>query len=347
MFRAFSTVAAVVLVLSATSLARASATSRLVYARTPGAAHCPDEQRFRVAVTERLGYDPFRPLAEQTVSVDIFEEKGALRARLTLIDRDGIARGKRELKGAASDCEELLKSLALATSITLDPMAAQMGGVPPSQPEPATRAAESPPATTALLASPPSAHAPAVTTEGASAPDRVSAPDSVTDGYTRTTWSFFGGPLVAVGETPGTAVGGRLGAELRYGHFALAVEARGTLPTSVDSEWGGTAHAGAWGGAIAPCFTAGLFDACGVAYLGRMTTSASDVEVPLETALFTANAGLRGQVAIPIARSVDLRFHLEGMKTLIISQLYLHGSEVWATPPFWGSAGLSAVVPFL
>jgi hypothetical protein len=153
--------------------------------------------------------------------------------------------------------------------------------------------------------------------------------------------------VVAVGETPGTAVGGRLGAEVRYGHFALAVEARGTLPTSVDSEWGGTAHVGVLGGAIAPCFTQGMFDACGVAYFGSMMMSASDVAVPVETARFTANVGLRGQLAIPIARAVDLRFHLEGMKTLIISQLYLHENEVWSTPAFWASAGLSAVVSFL
>src|SRR3954467_461900 len=105
MLRAISTLVAFILVFAASSIARASATSRLVYARTPGAAHCPDETRFRTAVTERLGYDPFRPWAEQTVTVEIFEEKGGLRARLTLIDREGIARGKRELKGAASDCE--------------------------------------------------------------------------------------------------------------------------------------------------------------------------------------------------------------------------------------------------
>jgi len=348
MLRAFSAVVAFILVFAATSIARASATSRLVYARTPGAAHCPDETRFRTAVTERLGYDPFRPWAEQTVTVDIFEEKGALRARLTLIDRDGIARGKRELKGAASDCEELLKSLALATSITLDPMAAQMGGVSPAQPELAKRAAESPPdVTTAPVVAPPPTPPPAATTDGASAPDRVAASEGVVGGHTRTTWSVFGGPLVAVGETPGTAVGGRLGADVRYGHFALAVEARGTLPTSVDSALGGTAHAGVLGGAIVPCFTQGMFDACGVAYFGRMMTSASDVAVPVETALFTANVGLRGQLALPIARSIDLRIHLEGMKTLIISTLYLHESEVWTTPAFWASAGLSAAVPFL
>ena len=64
-----------VFALAIASKAGASAASRLLYTRTPGAAHCPDERRFRAAVTERPGYDPFFPWAEQTITVDIFEER--------------------------------------------------------------------------------------------------------------------------------------------------------------------------------------------------------------------------------------------------------------------------------
>jgi hypothetical protein len=94
--------------------AGASASSRLVYARADSAARCPDEQGLRAAVASRLGYDPFFPWAQQTISIDVTESSGKLLARLKLVDRDGIARGERELTAPMEDCAELIASLSIA-----------------------------------------------------------------------------------------------------------------------------------------------------------------------------------------------------------------------------------------
>ncbi|HMI83035.1 MAG TPA: hypothetical protein VK550_03020 [Polyangiaceae bacterium] len=330
-------------VLGAPHTARASAASRLVYSRTPGAARCPDERGFRAAVAERLGYDPFFPWAEQTVSVDLFEEKGSLRAKLALIDRDGIVRGTRELKGATRDCEELLASLALATSITLDPMAVQSGGAAPTAVHRASddsAASVPPPSSSSPLA------APAVVNEQAPTVDRAPAEQARTDGPGQTIASLHGGPVLAFGETPNASVGGRIGGQLRRGPWALAGELRGDLPTSTSSGPGGNAHVGVLGAAVLPCIIEGVWAACGIVYVGSMQTRGSGVEVPLATSLFFAAAGARAELSIPVVRSVDLRVHVDGMKTLTLSHLYLREREVWQTPPFWAAFGISAAISF-
>jgi hypothetical protein len=42
--------------------------------------------------------------------------------------------------------------------------------------------------------------------------------------------------------------------------------------------------------------------------------------------------------------AVDVRAHVDGMKALLLSQLYLHGQEVWQSPSFWAAFGVSASV---
>ncbi|MET0593703.1 MAG: hypothetical protein ABW133_13450 [Polyangiaceae bacterium] len=356
------------LTLGTSTLSSASAASRLAYSRTPGAARCPDERAFRRAVADRLGYDPFFPWAEQTVAVDIFEEKGALRGKLSLVDRDGIVRGTRELKGGARDCEDLLASLALATSITLDPMAVQRGGAPPAEGDTPPSAAP-PNATPSNVADTESRAALATSENGRSVgakdrdDDRASPVQALSDdrgdgardegtGATRafsdarTRWSIVAGPIVAFGETPSTSFGGRLGGELHRGSWAIGAEFRGDLPTTEASESGATVHVGVLGGALTPCFAPGFWSVCGVVYLGSMSSRGSGVTIPREESLFFSAAGVRAELVIPLPAPVDLRLHADVMKSLIDSRFVLQGREVWATPPYWGAAGVSAAYTF-
>ncbi|MEO6602920.1 MAG: hypothetical protein ABIQ16_23750, partial [Polyangiaceae bacterium] len=50
-----------------TPVAWAFPTSRLVYARGPGAEQCPEQSVVRAAVASRLGYDPFFPSSDKTI----------------------------------------------------------------------------------------------------------------------------------------------------------------------------------------------------------------------------------------------------------------------------------------
>src|SRR3974390_2747058 len=90
--------------------ARASASSRLIYARTPEASSCPDESALRKAVAQRFGYDPFFPWAKQTVVVQILRARSRYIARVQLLDEEGIAHGMRELTSNQSDCSEIFEA---------------------------------------------------------------------------------------------------------------------------------------------------------------------------------------------------------------------------------------------
>ncbi|NOU28215.1 MAG: hypothetical protein HOO96_09960, partial [Polyangiaceae bacterium] len=101
--------------------ASATPTAKLTYVRGEGAAACADEASLRQAVAARLGYDPFRPVAENAVSVDVRRVGPRFVAHVKLIDADSKERGDRELQSKSDDCGDLTSTLALTISIALDP----------------------------------------------------------------------------------------------------------------------------------------------------------------------------------------------------------------------------------
>jgi hypothetical protein len=334
--RRFCRIASMAAVLAAAPTARAAAASRLAYSRTAdAAARCPDERGFRAAVAERLGYDPFFPWAEQTVSVAIFEDKGRLRAKVELVDASGIVRGARELDGRTTDCQELLASLALATSITLDPMAAPTIDGPHPTPE-------------VVGADPQGVERTDVPKKAVETlPDRTAAvhatPRPVAESIA---WSLRAGPLLALGAGPAPSAGARLGVGAHRGSFALFAELRADLPTGATSQEGGEARVNVWGGALAPCWGQGPWMACAIAYVGSMQARGSGVERPVSTPVFYAAAGGRIETTLPVSKDVDFILHIDGMKNLTAAELYLHQREVWRTPPFSAALGVAAGVHF-
>ena len=95
--------------------------SRLIYARGKGAESCRDEESIRKEVSARLGYDPFFVWAERTIVTQTERQERGFRATVQLLDDKGMVRGSRVLKSNASECTELVKSVALAISIGVDP----------------------------------------------------------------------------------------------------------------------------------------------------------------------------------------------------------------------------------
>src|SRR5207237_463427 len=96
--------------------ANASPSARLVYARDPSAAACPDEGRLREAVSRRVGYDPFFPWAKLTVVVEMTSDTRVFTARVMAVDAAGLSRGIRELKSGIDGCRGLIDDAALAIS---------------------------------------------------------------------------------------------------------------------------------------------------------------------------------------------------------------------------------------
>jgi hypothetical protein len=330
--------------------AGATVTSRLVYVRKGVAESCPDERALRAAVVERLGYDPFFPWAEQTVVVRMSGQASKLRAELELVDSAGVATGARELSAPVGQCEELLRSLALTLSITLDPMSVN-------------RAASSPAPT--MSSSP--APLPSGTDGNQLGPDEApktptldpprDAPRSLPDEMT-TKPSFpsqpgivmavYAGPLAILGVEPASSLGGRVGLDVGGRTLAGFAELRMDLPASAISGEGGRVHARFWGSAFGPCVRESVFAACGLVMLGSMPTWATEVEVPREEALFYAATGARLQAKWPVLErwGVDVVASADGMKVLTVNQLRLHGQEVWRSPAFALALGLAVNVRF-
>src|SRR6516225_97288 len=98
---------AVVGVLGVARTAHASPSARLVYARSPDAATCPDEAALRKAVTARFGYDPFFPWAMQAVVVQVWRTPHGFASRVQAVDEHGLALGTRELSSEGQSCDEL------------------------------------------------------------------------------------------------------------------------------------------------------------------------------------------------------------------------------------------------
>jgi hypothetical protein len=194
---------------------------------------------------------------------------------------DGMARGARELAGTARDCRELVASLALSASITLDPMSAQgpdesrRPNADPTKEIPEVKASENgAPAASVEAAAPKDEAGPPRITRDRIAPSEGRTPPASID------ISLRGGPLLLVGEGPAASLGGRFGLHLRRGMAALTGELRGGFSSDVASADGGTAHARVLGGALAPRFCrrvrrAHLLDrrGCGKAVLGRKFTA--------------------------------------------------------------------------
>ncbi|HVH41670.1 MAG TPA: hypothetical protein VM925_04985, partial [Labilithrix sp.] len=138
-----------------TNVSSASPSAKLVFARGAETSACPDEAGFRSAVAARVGYDPFFPYAKRTVVTRIDAAAGGrFRARMEVLDESGALLGEKVFVSSQGDCEELVRTLALAVSLAIDvadppPLASE------PLPEPAAKAA--PPASEPP---PPAAEAP-------------------------------------------------------------------------------------------------------------------------------------------------------------------------------------------
>src|SRR5436190_13499771 len=83
-------------VLACAGRAEAFPSTRLVYARGPGAEQCPDQAAVRKAVAVRLGYDPFFASSDKTIIARVLREPDRLKGQVELIDEHGAQVGLRE-----------------------------------------------------------------------------------------------------------------------------------------------------------------------------------------------------------------------------------------------------------
>lgn len=317
--------------------------TRLVYARAPSAKECPDEPGLTAAVAARLGYDPFSPWGDQTILASISRNGGGLVGQAQLIDHDGIAQGNREVTVPGTDCNELILALALAISITLDPLHVDVAPAPAAEPatEP-TAVAETPPL--------PAADAPVKAPETALAPaspprDLVVEPD-----YTkpsRASWHVAASVLSAIALAPGVAFGGRLGLEGRLQRWSLVLEGWGALPTTSAVAGGGAIETSLLAVGLVPCFEVVRHARlCALGSLGSLATEGHQVDTPRSRHVLHATAGARASLVWPLGSRLELLASADLAAALNRPRFQLDGEQVWRPAPLLTLLGLGASVRF-
>jgi hypothetical protein len=342
--------------------------ARLTYERGRGADHCPDEQALRSAVSTRLGYDPFRPDAQQTVSVVIRRSDQALRGDLALRDAAETITGTRQLSSVQNDCPELVAAMALAISIAIDPQS-QLRPLPSPSPSPALAPASPadasapdpgsapPPSPLSPAAEPPSKAPPTASPRpihssapfqhpaplrrplepGARPPAPAAAPVRL---------RVSAGTLIEAGAAPGISVGFAAQLGIRWPAFSVSLEGRANLPASKRVEPVGVVSLSRLMTTLTPCLHWELLLVCGVGSIGALSGSGAGVAHPKDDVTPFAAVGLRGGVEIPIAGALSATMYGDYTAILLRTTLRLAGRDVWTAPPVSAALGAGLVGSF-
>jgi hypothetical protein len=318
---------------------RASPTARLVYARSPGAETCPDEDGLRRAVASRIGYDPFFAWAPKTVVVTLSpgEARGFV-ASVALVDERGMQHGARALR-TDSACDDLLGVTALAIAIAIDPQSlAPRPAAPAPPPAPAVSAPPAPAPEAPRVPSPEASATAGDDARGAAA--RPPAPQA----SVRVEASL--GAVASLGVAPAPVVGGAPALGLRYGVASIAVEGRFDAPASTAVARGGVVQSWTALGAIVVCGHAGPLFACGLGEAGAIRAQGDGVADAHTAQLAWVAAGARFGVDFPAFAPIALRVRSDFVVDALPPQFRFDGVNIWTAPRVASSLGVDGVVHF-
>ncbi len=322
--------------LTAAAPAYGSPSARLIYARAPEAASCPDDGALRSAVAARLGYDPFFPWARQTVVVQVWREGGGgrerergYRARLQLVDAEGLAHGTRTLSSNQTTCAELFDAAALAISIAMDSLPKTDPEPAPAPPPPAQPTPEPPPS------APPPPPAPPPPAPPPPPPPRAVAP-------------FLGVDLLGVVDAePGPTGALAAFAGLATPGASLALEVRADSPASgADPVAPGRVRAWSGQATLAPCARFGVTSLCALGSLGLFRAESAGITDPRSATALFVTAGARAGAEWPLTRALSLRAHVDAAFDLRRAHLLVGGDDAWTSPLVALAAAAGFVVHF-
>ena len=319
---------AALVAIAATAVANANAfpSSRLIYARGKGTEQCPDEDFVRAEVATRLGYDPFFVWAERTIVAQVSRALRGFQATVQLLDAKGVVRGSRALSSTSGDCTDLVKAVALAISIGIDPEAAS--GPPPAS---SSERAVPPPEASAPVppSEPPVAAAVVVGEKQDKPPPASSAAPRIAPEVGAGVWS-------AINLAPAISVGGALFGGANWGPALLLLELRQNLQASANG-----IGASLLSGAFLPCGRYQVLFACANATLGQLRFQGARSANATYIAL-----GGRAGVDVPVFRQIFLRAHVEVMRSLDQTLVFQDGFQAWQLPAVSGALGLQAAMRF-
>jgi hypothetical protein len=336
------------------SLSWARVPTRLVYLRSQATSACPEQSALEAAVTARLGYEPFSPWGDQTIVVTISRSAQQLIARAELVDHDGIVQGSREVRASPADCGDLIATLALAISITLDPMrlappaSAAEGASPPASDAGAMRASEPnpEPELAAVVESPRSDHQQTSAALGRERAVADEPPRNIGVAPAVVLQAHAGG-VGALAALPHPALGARVGVGLRRAALSLSLEGWATLPSSQGATGGREVRVSLLSGALALCADViEPFSVCELTTVGRLRGQGRRVLEPKVESVFYAAVGVRGLVTLPLSKALALLGNVDISAALTRPTFQLNNADVWRPSPFVGVAGLALSARF-
>ncbi|WP_437898230.1 hypothetical protein [Sorangium sp. So ce124] len=324
---------------------------RLELTRGPGTEHCPDEQFLRAEIARRMSFDPFDAEAPLAMAASIVQEQGELIASMYLRDRGGRLRWTDGYR-TRGDCKTLVSMVALSIAVQLDdpgerppPQAAPAPQEEPATPAEAPCSPERPCAGQPAL---PPSEAPPARRPGKAAPARelrsVQVPPSSSAGQAaaeRFRWSVGAGATMALGLTPGIAVGPTLAVTGRWPAWSVALEARGlsSLSTNVDDVRVATSTLTA---NAALCLHRQFLFACGVGELGVLRVVPEAPRIARMLLNLRAGIGLRAGVRWPLSEGLSGYGTAEAVQRTIDASLLRRGGIAEGERAIWSAPALGA-----
>jgi hypothetical protein len=269
------------------------------------------------------------------VVVQIWREHGRLRARVQLVDEQGIDRGTRQLASDEEGCASLFDATALAISIALDSV----------DPAPSPSVSERP----APISDAPSFVAPAPVASSAPVDDPNRAAVLRTPRRAPIRWMAGVDAILARGTAPTFAPGLAFFAAARRGFWSIGVEALGDLSwPSKRGSAGMSVQSSVLAGAVVACSHWGPVFGCPLAELGALIAWGEGVSEPRSASSLLAAAGGRVGLEWPLSRAVALDVRGDLLGNLNSPRDFLFdGKTVWTTSRLTYDWGMGFSISFL
>jgi hypothetical protein len=333
----------VIAVLGWAGHADAMPTSKLVYVRDPGAEMCPEEEELRAAVAARLGYNPFRVVADNTLFAEVRRGAPGFVADVKLVGEHGVVRGERHMTSASNDCKDIALAMALSMSIALDPLSlTRPPGTPPvDDAAPPTDGDGAKPRDGDKSDTPP----PRETVPPPPEPERPT-PRPKKPAPAEVTVDVALGAAMSFGASPDVSFGAQVGIAPRYKFVSLEVGGLVAVTPSHSTSEGGSIQTNLFAGTIGACANLLYAFLCAKSVLGDMSARSTGVTNPQSQDLFFAAVGPRAGVNAPITRAFDLRLAADALFVATPFSLTVNQHSVYSSTLMMVVLGLDGVFHF-
>jgi hypothetical protein len=154
------------------------------------------------------------------------------------------------------------------------------------------------------------------------------------------------GVVVSGGLAPAPAVGGALGALIRWHRTSLGLEGRIDAPAARTAQGGGSLSSQLTVGTMLVCLHAGRLFGCALGQAGAANDQSEGVLAARSQSTLWLGAGARVGVDVPLQRTLALRVHTDFVGDLNARRLRLNDRDAWVAPVAAVSLGADALVHF-